>query len=188
MGIDTETNKAPPEGTITPALAGTPSVAMMENSHAIKWPLDFLLAWPEVTRRLPSAKFHIFNQPMDQIRWWNSLMTRNGSVYRAYVSNHQLPTHELLQVFHGANFLLSPVRFGDFNRLCLEALAAGCKVISFAGNPYSHFWVTEGDQRKQAEEIYQILAGNVVEMVPEVKPVSNLESAKHMKALYERIG
>lgn len=188
MGIDTDTFQPPPEGAITAALAGKPSVAMLENSHAIKWPLDFLLAWPEVSKRLPGAKFHIFNQPLDQVRWWNSLMTRNGSIYRSYVSNQQLPTRELLQVFHGVDFLLSPVRYGDFNRLSLEAAAAGCKVISFKGNPYSNYWLPEGDQREQAETIYQILAGNVAELVPEKKPASNMESAQHMKALYERIG
>jgi hypothetical protein len=187
MGVSSKFWNPPAPGVVTESMVGNPSILALENSHAIKWPLDFCFAFPELMRKHPEIKFHLFCLPFDQFKWWMPLINRTGAAYKSYVNAMRLSKPEMLQAFHGADFMLSPVRYGDFNRTCLEAAASGCKVISFNGNPYAHYWIPEGDHRIQAEAIDQIIKGNAAEMTPRAKPVDNEVMAREMIKVYERI-
>jgi hypothetical protein len=89
-------------------------------------------------------------------------------------------------VFNSVDYFIGLVRYGDFNRISLEANATGVKTISYSGNPYSDFWVPEGDQREIAKVLVEILNGNVEprkkDIVPDIE-----ETAKGMVKIYERI-
>lgn len=65
-------------------------------------------------------------------------------------------------------------------------LISRTRVISYRGNPYSDFWVDEGDQRTMAEQLTAILRKKVEPRkktsVPDVG-----EMAKAMKVVYESI-
>jgi hypothetical protein len=89
-------------------------------------------------------------------------------------------------VFKSVDFVLGLVRYGDFNQLSLQANAAGAKTISYRGNEYADYWVTEGDQREIAKELTSILKG---EVAPRTKtPVPDIaETAAAMKAIYETL-
>lgn len=166
--------------------AGAPSVLSCENAHYIKWPYDLVVAWPWVADALPEATLHLNYLPNDQHRWWSPLVNRNGTAFRAHWGPTTWAHGELRNVFKSVDFLVSLVQKGDFNRLCLEAKAAGCPVISYAGNPYADYWVTEGDQRDLAAQLTEILRGNVArrpaQPVPDVQ-----ETARAMQAIYERV-
>jgi hypothetical protein len=78
------------------------------------------------------------------------------------------------------------VRYGDFNRLSLEANACGSKTISYRGNPYSDFWITEGDQRIMADELLAILTGKAEARVK--TPVAeSKDMAAEMFKIYESL-
>ena len=139
---------------------GNPSLFTAENCHAIKWPYDLFIAWPWVTEQFPNAKLHISNLPYDQHRWWFPLMTRNGTLFKAY-ANAKLNREELRDAFVSTDYYIGLVRYGDFNRMCLEAKACGAKVISYFGNEYADYWIKEGDQRNIAKQLISILQGDV---------------------------
>ncbi len=82
------------------------------------------------------------------------------------------------------DYYIGLVRYGDFNRLCLEANACGARSISYRGNPYSDFWIAEGDQRVMADELVEILNGNVEPRKKEVVPDIS-ETALAMQKIYE---
>lgn len=164
-------------------LAGTPSVFCAENAHTVKWPLDMVMMWPWIVKGLPDARLHAINLPTDQQRWWTSLSVLNNALYTAYIYAIKLGPEGLRNHFSAASFYYSPVRYGDHNRVCLEAASCGCKVISFEGNEYAHYWVREGDQRRQFEDIMDILRGNRPERVPAPVPASE-EMAAAMLMIY----
>ena len=64
--------------------------------------------------------------------------------------------------------------------------SAGAKTISYTGNPYSDFWLPEGDQRIVAKELVAILTG---EREPRVKtPVPDLrDTVQGMVNIYSEI-
>lgn len=79
------------------------------------------------------------------------------------------------------------VRYGDHNRLSLEANASGCKTISYKGNVYSSYWIDEGDQREMAKRLIAILKGEV-EPRPDKREVADISiTAQAMKEIYESI-
>jgi len=78
-----------------------------------------------------------------------------------HVTNASFEHVDLLNVFRSVDYYIGLVRYGDFNRISLEANASGCKTISYRGNPYSDYWLTEGDQRIIATELIEILSGRV---------------------------
>lgn len=164
-------------------LSGTPALLTAENCHTCKWPIDLMFMWPWVVRELPDARAHFLNIPFDQHRWWLPLAYMTGSRYTTFISPNKLPKDQLRQFLCAADFYYSPVEYGDFNRMSLEATACGCKVISYRGNEYAHYWIDEGDQRKQAEQLIEILKGNVTE-----RPVLNIpdidDTAKEMFNIY----
>jgi glycosyltransferase involved in cell wall biosynthesis len=181
MGVNKDFWK-PVEG--MPRYEGEPSVMTAENHHAIKWPLDAVIAWPWVTENVPDARLHLYNIPDDQAEFWTTLVYNNGANFRSYLTKVCLPHEDLVRVFSQIDYYLNPVRYGDFNRVGLEAAASGCKVISYYGNPYADYWLTEGNQERQAEELAAILSGNVEPLEKQEVP-SVMEMATAMKEVYE---
>jgi hypothetical protein len=165
---------------------GTPSLLTAENCHTIKWPLDLFIAWPWVTERLPLARLHAVYVPYDQHRWWFPLVNRNGCSFSSFISPAVFSHEELRNALCSVDFYIGLVRYGDFNRVCLEAKACGCKVISYVGNPHADYWIAEGDQRNIAEELLSILRGQRNSR-PTEKVHDASVTAEAMKEIYEKI-
>jgi hypothetical protein len=165
---------------------GSPSVFNAENGHTIKWPLDVFLAWPFVAEKVPDAIIHAHYLPHDMHRFWYPLLYLNGTAYKSYTSGNFISHNDLRNAFKSTDFYLSPVRYGDHNTICMEAKAAGSKVISYRGNVYADYWITEGDQRVKARELIAILNGKVsprkCEPVPDIK-----DTATIMKGIYDQL-
>lgn len=181
IGIDTEFWKP------TPSLGrwlGSPAILTAENCHSIKYPLDLFLALPEVMKEIVGLRLHAWYVPRDQHRWWFPLVNNNGVSFRSYITENRMDKTTLRNAFNSVDYYVGLVRYGDYNRICLEAKASGCKVISYAGNPYADFWVTEGDQRKMAEELLKILKGEV-SALPCLAPSDRKDVAKEMIKIYE---
>jgi hypothetical protein len=68
----------------------------------------------------------------------------------------------------------------------LEARACGIPVISYAGNPYANYWITEGDQRTIAEELREILLHRREPRAAEAPPTI-ADTAAAMRAVYESL-
>lgn len=166
--------------------AGSPSLTTIENCHYIKWPLDLLLTWPHVAKELMEARLHIHYLPSDQHRFWYPLLSATGGDYTTYTSSTYYSPEDLRNCFVSSDYYVSLVRYGDFNRTCLEAKASGAKLISYRGNRYADYWVTEGDQRVMAEEFKAILKGQIPAREPE-KVADILDTARAMKEIYEKI-
>lgn len=167
--------------------AGNPSVFTGENPHQIKWPLDLFIAWPWVYREVPDALLHAWYLATNYHRWWFPLVNRNGASYGAHIAPSTCPHSELRRVLKSVDYQVGLVRYGDFNRLSLEANAAGCKTISYKGNPYSWFWVNEGDQRVLAKQLVAILKGDVEPRADREEPPDHFDMAVAMKGIYESI-
>ncbi len=165
--------------------AGEPSVLTAENCHYIKWPLDLVIQWPWICENVPKAMLHMFYLPNDQHRWWFPLMNANGSAYKSHIATGSLDKHGLKNAYASVDFYANLVRYGDHNRMTMEARASGCKVISFAGNEYADYWIPEGDQRNQALHMADILNG-VKPPRENVLPVPSVaDMAQGMKEVYE---
>jgi hypothetical protein len=183
MGIETAFWEPQPSAG---KFAGSPSVFTAENCYEIKWPLDLFLMWPWVLREVPDARLHAIYVPKDQHRWWFPLVNRNGSAFYSYISAMVFDPPELRNAFASVDFYLGLVRYGDFNRTCLEAKASGATVISWAGNPYADYWLPEGDQRAQADLLIKILRGEIQKR--ETTPVMDIaETITAMQAIYARL-
>jgi galactitol-specific phosphotransferase system IIB component/glycosyltransferase involved in cell wall biosynthesis len=169
-----------------PPMVGTPSIFTSENAHTCKWPLDMFLIWPRIVKEIPSARLHAINMPLNQQRWWWPLSYANNSNYSTYMSAMRLDAAGLRNYLSASNFYYSPVRYGDHNRMSLEAAACGTKVISYEGNEYAHYWVREGDQRRQVVDLLRILKGEAEERTP--LPVPDIiDTAKAMLQVYKEI-
>jgi hypothetical protein len=163
---------------------GTPSVFTAENPHYLKWPYDLFVAWPEVFDALDGAKLHACYLPRDMHRWFFPLVNANGAAYSSHISPITFPHDELRNVFKSIDYYIGLVRNGDFNQISLQANAAGAPTISYAGNAYSDYWITEGDQRVIARELLAILKGDTPKR--EKTPVPDIaETAKGMLTIYE---
>lgn len=167
--------------------AGQPALMTAENSHYIKWPLDLLIAWPWAYPKVKgSPSLHVFYLPTDQHRWFFPLANRNGAAYGTHFVQGALRPDGLVNAFNSVEYYIGLVRYGDFNRISLEANSSGCKTISYAGNIYSDFWLPEGDQRVIAEQLVKILNGEVEPRKKE--PVVDVSiTAEAMKQVYEKI-
>lgn len=182
MGIDTEFWK-PVES--QGKWVGSPSLFTCENSHQIKWPLDLILAFPLIMKET-DAVLHAHYLPLDQHRYWFPLLQANGSSYKSYASGSFFDTPTLRNAFCSVGYYLNLVRYGDFNTVCLEAKASGCKVISYKGNPYADFHISEGSQLEMARELIEIIKGNT--QPRETLPIVSCEAmAKEMIKIYEEI-
>lgn len=167
--------------------AGTPSVFSCENGHAIKRPFDLFVMWPIVYEAIPDAVLHVTYLPLDQHRWIFPFVNRNGAAFGSHISPLKYEQSELRNLLKSVDVYFGGVQYGDFNRMSMEANVAGCTTISYVGNPFSMYWIHEGDQRVQAAEMIEILKGNV-EPRPDRQPVPDIkETAEAMNAIYESI-
>jgi hypothetical protein len=165
---------------------GTPSLFTAENADYSKWPLDLFIAWPWVWKEIPTAFLHSVYLPTDQHRWWYPLLNRNGAGFKTISAGIILSPEQLRNAFCSTDYYIGLARYGTCNLTCAQANASGAKTISFAGNEYTDYWVTEGDQRVIAKELLAILKG---EVAPRHKtPIADIaETVKAMTAIYERI-
>lgn len=183
MGVDKDFWS---EGESLGKWVGSPSVFTAENAHNIKWPLDLFYAWPWVMKEIPDSRLHAHYLPQDQHKFWFPFLYRNGTLYGAYATALKYSGVDLRNAFKSSDFYVGLVRYGDFNRMCFEAKASGAKVISYAGNEYSDYWVPEGDQEIIARHLIDIFKGNV-EPRKTLDIPSISETAKAMIKIYERI-
>lgn len=165
---------------------GTPSILTAENCHMIKWPLDLVIAMSWVLQEIRSARLHMIYLPLDQSRFWSVLAFNNRVAYRSHISPISYAQADLRNAFCSVDYYAGLVRYGDYNRVCLEAAASGCPVISYRGNPYADYWVDEGDQRVIAGQLKLILNGQVP--AREATPVPDItETASAMADIYRRL-
>lgn len=173
-------------GTQLAKLGGNPSLWSGENPHPIKWPLDLILAWPMVYPHLDGASLYLDYVGTEMHRQFAPLINRTSAGYGMHWSDWKWSQRTLRNLFKSIDFFIGLVRYGDFNMLSHQANAAGCKSISYAGNPYSDFWIPEGDHREIARVLTSILKGEVEPRqksdVPDIE-----ETAKAFGAIYERI-
>jgi hypothetical protein len=121
-------------------------------------------------------------------RWVFPLVNSNGTSYGAYISGNVLGHEELRNAFCSVDYYIGLVKYGEFNRMSLEANASGCKTISYRGNPYSDFWIDEGDQFTYlVPQLKKIMLGEVEprkkKKVPDIK-----ETIKGFSEIYSRLG
>jgi hypothetical protein len=166
--------------------SGTPSVFTAENCHYIKWPLDLFITWPWVYAEIPTAWLHAIYIPNDQHRWYFPLVNRNGAHFKTVMSAMILDPTGLRNAFCSVDYFIGLVRYGEANRLALEANASGVKTISYCGNEYSDYWIHEGDQRVMAKELTAILKGDVEPKVKKIVPDIK-ETAEAMIEIYKGI-
>ena len=112
------------------------------------------------------------------------MVNRNGTSYGSHITSLAFHGTALRNIFKSIDYQIGLVKYGDFNRISLEANAAGCKTISYRGNPYADFWVTEGDQRVIAEELIAIVRGETKARTKSIVP-DQLETAEAMREIYE---
>lgn len=183
MGIDLSFWKK------TPSLgkfAGEPSLLWSENTHIIKLPYDLLVAWPWVYPRVKgNALLHLTRFSMDLHRWLFPLVNRNGASYASHISTSMWDAAGLRNTLNSVDYQIGLVWKGDFNRTTLEASACGAKTISYCGNPYSDFWVPEGDQRVIADRLVSILNGEVEPRKDKSPVLPSSDTAIAMKRVYE---
>lgn len=183
MGIDlTKWQGAKSAGKWT----GEPSMLTAENCHEIKWPLDLMIALTWVLEEMRTARLHLLYLPADQARWWGSLTMNNRTAYRSFITSVALDHTGLANAFASVDYYIGLVRYGDHNRICLEAKAAGCPLISYRGNEFADYWIDEGDQRIIAAQLRMILRGEVEPRQTATVP-GIAETTQALKSIYERI-
>jgi len=183
MGVDKEVWKPVPS---LGKYAGEPSYFMAENSHEIKWAYDLIVAWPSVFKAMFNARLHLNYLPSNQHHAFYPLLYRNGTHFSSFISGAILDQNMLRNAFISSDFYVNPVRYGDFNRISLEAKASGATVISHRGNPYADYWFTSYDQREMADDLIRIGKGEVEPLqTAEIPDIS--ETAAAMKEIYESI-
>lgn len=184
LGVDTNFwKKQPSKG----KYAGDPSVFSCENSHYIKWPYDLLVAWPWVYPKVKgNPSLGLIYLPSNLHRHFFPLVNANGAGYASHISNAVFSQADLVNSFNSIDYYVGLVRYGDFNRCSLEANACGATTISYRGNPYSDYWLTEGDQRVMAEELTAIL-NKQVEPRKKDPVLDSSVTAEGMKVIYESI-
>lgn len=186
MGVDT---KFWQPVTSLGKFAGKPSVFTAENSYTIKWPYDLFIAWPWILEHpeLHDAKLHAIYVPKDQHRFFFPLVNANGASFGGYISAQVFDKDAMRNAFCSTDFYCSLVRYGDFNTVSLEARASGAKIISYEGNPYATHWISEGDQRRMAAQLIQILTGKATPRtdIATVNDVS--KTAEVMAKIYQTL-
>jgi len=183
LGVDTAFWK---EGVTRGKFSGEPSVFTAENPHYIKWPYDLFTAWPDVARSIPKrlAKLHAIYLPRDLHSVVYPWTYQNDCSYYAFLSPITFDKEGLRNAFQSTDYTIGLVRYGDHNMLSLQANAAGARTISYRGNVYADYWLTEGDQRSIATELSAILRG---EVEPRAKtPVPDIsDTASQMQTIYQ---
>lgn len=184
MGVDLDFWAA---GKSVGKYAGEPSFLSCENQHPFKWSFYILRMWRAVRQELPHAILHVGNVPGGAQRFVDAMAARygcaNGAVYGSWQYSHD----NLRNILRSVDFYVSPVRYGDHNRMSLEAAAAGCKVISYPGNLYADYWIHEGDDRKACADLVAIGRGDVEPLATKLPAPSLNDMARGMVNVYERI-
>lgn len=162
---------------------GRPSLFSAENAHMIKDPLDLVMMWPWVYEQLEGASLHLCYLPENLHRYYGPLMMRNHAAYGMHWSALYFSPLSLRNILKSVDFFIGLVRYGDHNHLSQQANAAGARTISYAGNPYSDYWITEGDQRQMAQQLLSILNGTTLARTKTEVPDA-IETARAMKAIY----
>lgn len=158
MGVDTAFWKL---GASAGKFAGEPSLFYAENPHYIKWAYDFFTCIPAIAEVHKGMMAHLIYQVRDHHRVQFPWMHQLGASFNSHVSAATYDKAWLRNAFQSTDYTVGLVRYGDLNHLSMEANAAGAKTISYAGNPYAMYWVSEGDQREMARQFNAILAGEV---------------------------
>lgn len=184
LGLDHEFWKA---GASRGKFAGSPSVMACENPHFIKAPYDLFIAWPWILEQIPDACLHVNYLAQDLHRWYFPLINRNGASYGSHVSATLWPHEELRNVFKSIDLYANLVKYGDHNRVGMEAAVCGTKVISYRGNVYADYWLTEGDQRTIATDLVEILSGKREPRMDKSPVPTDTAMAEAMKGVYESI-
>ncbi len=167
-------------------LAGSPAILTSENCHACKWPIDLMFMWPYIVEHIPTARAHFTNVPYDQHRWWIPLAYMTTAMYTIYISPAKFSHDQLKQYVCAADYYYSPVEYGDYNMMSLQARSLGTPVISYSGNIFADYWIKEGDQREQADELLDILQGK--REPREVGPIPDIEeTAGRMLDIYRSL-
>lgn len=173
-------------GTSKGRWAGDPCVFSAENPHHIKWPLDLITAWSWIYPQLENASLSLGYVAEDLHRQFAPWITNTGAGYGMRWSASYWNPADLRDIFKSVDFFTGLVRYGDFNHLSLQAAASGLKTVSYRGNPYADYWVTEGDQRVLAAELLDIFRGNATprakSSVPEIA-----ETVAALAPIYERV-
>jgi hypothetical protein len=166
--------------------AGTPSVFTAENQYQIKSNEKVYLIWPAIVRTLPAARLHAIYVPRDQWGWQMPLAHRTCG-FTSYISDVVLDPAGLRNAFCSTDFYLSLIQNGDYGVTGMQAAACGGQVISYWGNPYSHYWLDEGDQRRIAAQLLAVLRGEVEPRTP--LPVPTVaEMCDGYLEIYRRLG
>jgi len=166
---------------------GSPSLFTAENPDYSKWPLDLFIMWPWVWNEVPTAHLHSVYMPNDMMRWFLPLVNRNGAGFKTIISNTILAPENLRNALVSTDYFIGLVRYGDCNLLARQANACGCKLITYRGNEYADYWLTEGDQRIMAKELIAILKGDVAPRKDKKDVCDISETSQHMIKIYERI-
>lgn len=167
--------------------AGTPSFLSCENQYPFKWSVEIIRLWPWVRAELDQAYLHATNLPGTLQRFVDVMAARYGSLYGGIFGSWNYDPANLRNILKQVDFYISPVRYGDHNRMSLEAGAAGAKVISFEGNEYADFWMREGDHRRIAKDIIAIGKGDVQPRADKLPVPTERQMAEAMVNVYERI-
>lgn len=167
---------------------GTPSIFTCENQYTHKWPLDLWITWGQwILPEFPEAKLHCIYTPANIHRWVYPLVNSNGTHYGSYITGDVFQATELRNAFVSTDYHIGLVRSGDANKVSLEANACGAKTISYRDNPYSDFWIDEGDPFIYlVPQLLKIFRG---ETEPREKtPVPDIKvTAEGMTEIYKRL-
>lgn len=162
---------------------GEPAVYTAENCHQIKWPLDLFMLWHLVWEKIEGARLHAVYLPYDLHRYFFPLMNRNSVTHTGIIKAGAVTHESLRYAFVSTDFYVGLVRYGDFNKISLEANACGATTISYEGNEFSDYWIREGDQRRMADELIAIFEGKVEKR--KKKAVPGLD--EQVKAMKEQV-
>lgn len=184
MGVDHEFWK---NGVSFGHYAGRPAFFNCENAYAFKWAVDFLRVWPWVREELDDAVLHVSNIPVTLQRFVDVLIARTGAIYGTVAGSWSYDQNNLRNIFRQVDFYLSTVRYGDFNRLSMEAGAAGLPVISYPGNDYADYWMQEGDSRFAVRDLIAIGKGEVQPRADKKPVPTEAEMAHATINVYERL-
>lgn len=183
MGIDVDFWSG---GTSLGRYAGKPSFFNSENQYPFKWGIELIRLWPWVRAELDEAVLHVVNIPGGLQRFVDVLSARYGSLHGAIIGAWSYDHANLRNILKSVDYYVSPVRYGDFNRMSMEAGASGVQVISYPGNDYADYWIPEGDQRRVAAELIRIGKGDVEPRAKSPVPTER-DMAEATVHVYERI-
>lgn len=168
-----------------PKWGGSPSLFSCENPHIIKDPLDLVTLWPWVYPQLENASLNLGYLGESTHRFYAPWINSNDAAYAMHWSAFYFQPDALRNAFRSVDFFIGLVRYGDFNHLSLQAAATGTRTISYRGNPFADYWITEGDQREMAMELLQILRGDIPARTKPALPDA-MDTAKKMVDIYKQ--